>query len=193
MPTYYAQIPVDEFEALLQTPPARQSVITTWKSIMQRFREEKIVSKEKTVLHPGQALRHPPNRAGFMLNGFNAHANGSKVKRIGANREELHGAVAIEINPFPGEKEQQIQANSKVAAASKGLIPPPNGEEGYMPIGTGHMVSFCRAAVGGCITPFKDLQNGKKEVHFGRRLEVGFGIQGHARRRVGFLHLTMAS
>ena len=37
---------------------------------MQRFREEKIVSKEMTVLHPGQILRHPSNRAGFMINGF---------------------------------------------------------------------------------------------------------------------------
>ena len=152
---------------------------------MQRFREEKIVSKEKTVLHPEQVLCHPQNRAGFMLNGFNAHANGSKVKRIGANREELHGAVAIEINPFPGEKEHQIQANSKVAAASKGLIPPPNGEEGYMSIGTGHMVSFCRAAVGGCITPFKDLQNDngciavdalKRDVEFKAMLEEGWAF-----------------
>ena len=105
MPTYYDQILVDEIDGLLQTPPAMQSVITTWKSIMQRFREEKIVSKEKTVLHPGQILCHPPKHAGRMLNGFNAHANGSTVKRIGANREELHGAVAIEVNPFPGEKE----------------------------------------------------------------------------------------
>ena len=51
-----------------------------------------------------------------------------------------------------------------------------------MSIGTGHMVSFCRAAVGGCITPFKDLQNDngciavdalKRDVEFKAMLEEG--------------------
>ena len=63
-----------------------------------------------------------------MLNAFNAQANGSKVKRIGANRDELHGAVVIELMPTPAEKQLQIDANVKIAAASKGMIAQPTGQ-----------------------------------------------------------------
>ena len=117
------------------------------------------MGKDKVLIHTDSVLCHPKNRAGFMLNAFNAQANGSKVKRIGANRDELHGAVVIELMPTPAEKKLQIDANVKIAAASKGMIAQPTGQERYMSIGTGHMVSFCRAANHGCVTPFKDLRN----------------------------------
>ena len=183
MPTYFSQGVVDEINELLMTPPSKQSIITTWKTIMQRFRDEGVVKKEKNILHSRYILCHPKNRAGFMLNGFNAHANGSKVKRIGANREELHGAVVIELSPFTAVKKMQIDANIKIAAASNRMIPAPTGEELYMSIGTGHMVCFCRAANAGCSTPFKNIQNDegvisseslKKDAEFKVMLEVGW-------------------
>ena len=118
-----------------------------------------------------------------MLNGFNAQANGVKVKRIGANREELHGAVVIELSHFPNERSLQIVSNQKVAVASKDLIAPPNGQETHMSIGTGHMVCFCRAALHGCKTPFKEIQDDqgrisvevlKRDVEYKRMLEDGW-------------------
>ena len=145
MPTYYSKELVQEINDLLNIPPAKQSIITTWKTIMKRFKEEGIV-KEKKTIHVCRILCHPRNRGGFMLNGFNAHANASKVKKVGANRAELHGACVIQLMPFPAEREKQMNANRKVAAASNGLISPPNGDEDLLSIGTGHMVSFCRAA-----------------------------------------------
>ena len=93
-----------------------------------------------------------------MLNGFNAHANAANVKKIGANRKELHGAVAIEMQPVPAERDLQIEANRKLATASKGLISLPDGTELYLTLGTGHMASFCRSANAGGTTPFKTLQ-----------------------------------
>ena len=39
----------------------------------------------------------PRNRGGLLVNAFNAHRNGSRICRVGANRKELHGAVCYEL------------------------------------------------------------------------------------------------
>ena len=104
MPTYYSETLVDAVNKLLATPAKEQSIITSWKKILQLLFEANVMKPEKQLIHCKYILCHPKNRAGFMLNGFNAQANGVKVKRIGANREELHGAVVIELSPFPSER-----------------------------------------------------------------------------------------
>ena len=43
-----------------------------------------------------------------MLNGFNAQENATKVQRVGANLDELHGTVVIEMNPLPAVKKVAI-------------------------------------------------------------------------------------
>ena len=153
---------------------------------MQRFKDESNFKSEKATTHPRVMIRHPKSRAGFMLNGLSCHASGANVKPIGANREELHGAVIIEISPFPDVQKTQIDANIKIAAASKGLLAMPTGEEQHMSIGTGHMVAFCRAASKGCRTVFKSIKSPdgnisleilKKDAEFKKMLAEGWDFK----------------
>ena len=44
------------------------------------------------------------NRGGLLVNAFNAHRNGSRICRVGANRKELHGAVCYEL---PKDEQQR--------------------------------------------------------------------------------------
>ena len=57
------------------------------------------------VLHTDVLLPHPKNRGGLVLNGNNAHRNGSKIRRVGANVVELHGAVSMEMSPDPAKRQ----------------------------------------------------------------------------------------
>ena len=122
------------------------------------FKDEGVMPKDKVAIAPKLILCHPKNRAEFMLNGFNAQANAVRVKQVGANRAELHGACVVELSPFPSEKEAQLSANMRVADNSGGLVAPPSGDERYLSIGTGHMVCFCRAANHGCRSAFAELK-----------------------------------
>ena len=158
MPNYYSKHVVAEVEKLLQTPVSDQPIIVTWKKILAVLKREGIM-KEKRLIHPRRILAHPKNRGGLMLNGFNVRANGSKVAKVGANRSELHGATVIEMSPFGATKKEQIDANIALAAKSAGLIPPPNGEEDSLSLGTSHMVCFIRcvlAALKACFTNIGD-------------------------------------
>ena len=141
MPTYFDEELIKRVNNLLSIPSEQQSIITTFKQIMSALKSGNAGVKRQT-LHPSALLCHPKNRSGFMLNGFNAHANA--VKKIGANCNELHGAVAIEMQPVPAERELQIEANRKLATASQGLICFPDGKEMYLTLGTahGHMASL---------------------------------------------------
>jgi hypothetical protein len=93
----------------------------------------------------------------MMINGFNSRANGSKVVKVGSSRLELYGAAAIELSPFPAAQKQQLEANFELAKRSKGLIPPPCGEEFLLSLGTGHMCAFVRAAQAGLKACFKNI------------------------------------
>ena len=46
-------------------------------------------------------LTHPKNRVSLVLNPYNAHRNGSMIRRVGADFDELKGAVAVEMHPDP--------------------------------------------------------------------------------------------
>lgn len=156
MPTYYSKEVVDSVQELLNTPPSVQPIGTSWQKIMQKLKLNKIV-KDKRLVRCKYILPHPKNRSGMMINGFNSRANGSKVVKVGANRLELHGAVAIELSPFPAAAKQQLESNFELAKRSKGLIPPPCGEEFLLSLGTGHMCAFVRAAQAGLKACFKNL------------------------------------
>ena len=158
MVVYYPKPVVDEVQVLLMTPSSVQPINTSWKKIMAIFRREGIL-KPKRLIHVNDIFPHPKNRAGMMINGFNAQANLSKVLRVGANRDELHGAVVIEFNPFPKERGVQINANIELITKSKGLIANPTGSEWCLSLGTGHMVASCRAARQGVRACFKNLRN----------------------------------
>ena len=92
-----------------------------------------------------------------MLNGFNCRANAARVIKVGANRNELHGAVAIEMSPFATARAEQMQANIDLAKRSKGLLPAPTGKENLLSLGTGHMCGFVRCALAGLQAKFTTL------------------------------------
>ena len=56
-----------------------------------------------------------------MTSGINCRAMGSEVATMGPDIEELHGAVAIELSPFPNRQLQQLDANLRVAFKCGGL------------------------------------------------------------------------
>ncbi len=43
------------------------------------------------------------------MNAFNAHRNGSHIKRVCANIKELHGAVAFELSKVPEKREAWLK------------------------------------------------------------------------------------
>ena len=40
------------------------------------------------TMRPEDLLVHPHNRSGLLVNAYNAHKNGSMVRRVGANKKE---------------------------------------------------------------------------------------------------------
>ena len=169
MPLYYPQMLVDEINSLILVSKDDTAIIENHKKVMVLLRQAGAVTKQ--VLHTSQVLCHPKNRAGLMLNGFNAHRNAANVMHIGADRDQLKGAIAFETSPFPIERQHQLEANIKIAKNSKGLIAMPGGDERFMSVGTGHMVCFCRAANGGCITQIVKLQDPQTKTISSERLK----------------------
>jgi hypothetical protein len=102
------------------------------------------------VIHTDNVMTHPDNRGGLMLNPYNVHKNIARVCQIGANKRELHGAVAMEVSGQTDVKAKEIAANSSLVGASDGLLAPLTGAERVMSLGCGHMSGGCRAANHGC-------------------------------------------
>ena len=76
------------------------------------------------VMKPEEVLVHPSNRGGLLVNAYNAHKNGSMVRRVGANKKELHGAVCMEMSPDPTKRqdlEPEIILNFKSGLAASWL------------------------------------------------------------------------
>ena len=67
------------------------------------------------VVNTSDTLTHPKNRNGLMLNPFNAHRNGSLIRRVGANKKELHGACCIELCPHPAKRQASVYISFKPA------------------------------------------------------------------------------
>ena len=56
--------------------------------------------------------------------------------------------------------QEQIAPMEKVIESSKGMLAPISGDERFQSVGCGHTSQFIKAAVHGCITPVKSIQNG---------------------------------
>lgn len=56
------------------------------------------------ILHCAEVLVHPENRSGMMVNAFEAHKKGSKVKHVGAKLEKLVEAVCMQMSPDPARR-----------------------------------------------------------------------------------------
>ena len=76
------------------------------------------------VMKVEDLLVHPSNRGGLLVNAFNSHKNGSMVRRVGANKKELHGAVCMEMSPDPKKRkdlEPEVTQNFKMGFAAHWL------------------------------------------------------------------------
>ena len=51
MPTYYSKTLVDSVNELLATPADKQSIITSWKKILQLLVDAKVMKEEKQLMH----------------------------------------------------------------------------------------------------------------------------------------------
>ena len=71
--------------------------------VKEQFLEFFVANKllHKQQLHSRFCLTHPKNRGSLLLNPNNAHGNGSRIRRVGANLSELHNAVAVDMSPDP--------------------------------------------------------------------------------------------
>ena len=122
--------------------------ITVMKNMMHLMADERIMYN--MVIHTEFVLCHPRNRGGLGINGYQAHMNGARVHRVGADTRELHGAVCVEIATDPVEREMQLQFNKDQVENAAGLLADVSTRERYLSMGCGHMAAFCRAANAGC-------------------------------------------
>ena len=80
--------------------------------ITQSFKREKTVTAEKQDLHVKMIFptRKSGGRGagGALINGFNTQSHASKVQRVGASRDDLHGAAAIELCSHPLCREAKL-------------------------------------------------------------------------------------
>ena len=155
----YSNELVKEVDEILNQNWDTVGVKTVWKAVLEVLRREKITYLVLRA-HCKLFLVHPMNRGGLMLNPFNVHRNGQRIKSVGADRGELIAAFAIELFPIgSAHRAEQMQKNLDLIKRSHGLLAPMSGEERFLTVGTGHTCGFCRAANHGCKTSEAKLQD----------------------------------
>ena len=123
---------------------------------MTIMRHASLVRKEK--LHTRLVLCHKENRGRLMLSPHNAHSNGQKIHKAGADRRQLINAVCIELPATGPIREANVTANIELVRRSNGLLAEVNGTERVLSIGCGHTAAFCKlVATGEGTSPQTDL------------------------------------
>ena len=102
----YTSEQVGEGRRILDQDVKDVPIGTIKKEFLGYLSDQKISYKAR--LHVCEILVHVKNRTGLMLNAHNAHRNGSQILRVGANRDELHGAVCFEMQPDPVRRQVRI-------------------------------------------------------------------------------------
>ena len=140
-------------------------ILSRYLQIMDILEKDNMVSV--LFLHSSAVMTHPANRGKLGLNPHNVHLLGKRVKDIGADSAELHGAVAFEMSNDATVHMDQLQFNQDLVKVSDGLLSPLTGKGKYLSVGGGHMVAFTRAVAAGCKTPIVELadKNGKLDAH----------------------------
>jgi len=141
------------------------------KGPITRFKEICVVLAEAKVSYtlPGvkatKILPHPLNRGGLGINPYDVHRNGKRLKTVGGDRRQLHGAFAFEFAPHGSSmREAQITFNAKIIDNADGLLAPITGEERFLSVGCGHTAAFCRAALHGCVTSEPELADNSNHI-----------------------------
>ena len=139
-------------------------VVTSFKRVCDKLKLSNLMYKVK--LHTSAVMVHPKNRNGLGLNPYEAHRNLLTIHRIGADRNQLKYAYAFEkLGGKPGE--EQMLFNSKLVAASNGLLAKLDGGERVCSVGCGHTAALCRAANGQCksLSPALADDNGNLDAN----------------------------
>ena len=126
--------------------------MTIFNECIEMLREAKLAWDVKYI-DTSAMFCHPKNRAGLMLSPHNAHRNGDRIRRVGADLKQLTNAYCIEMQPEGEARNEQVDVNQRLIARSKGLLAPVTSTERYLSLGCGHTAAFCKAARAGCVTP----------------------------------------
>ena len=149
---------------------------------MAIMKKHSLVKVERDV-HPKYFLTHIENRDKLMLNAKQVHNKGKVIANIGADRNQLSTAIAVEIAPSGPTRVANLEANRKLIEKSNGLLAPMNGQELYLSLGCGHTVAFCKVAPLCGPTPEKTLQDEhgaldcarlQKQSEFKAMMEIGW-------------------
>ena len=76
---------------------------------------------------------------------------------IGADRDQLQGAVCIEVSLFKDKLKKQFEAYMKVVVASNGMLPEPTGQEQWLTLGTEYVCCFVSCVQNGFKACFKNI------------------------------------
>jgi hypothetical protein len=75
------------------------------------------------ILHCSEVIVHPKNRGGLMINAFESHQKGSKVKHVGAKLEKLVEAVCMQMSPDPVKRKDFQTPLTSTTSRFLGLEP----------------------------------------------------------------------
>lgn len=154
MSTFYPAVKA-KVDAIL-AEPLPVGPLTMWNQIVEVLLQERIAYTVPDV-HPSLFMVHPMNRSKLGVNPFNAHRLGARIKKVGADFQELSKATAFEAMPVEPQRSSQVAFNQALVDRSSGMLAPLNGGERYLTVGCGHTVQFCKAALSSCRTPEEEL------------------------------------
>ena len=141
----------DEFKAQFQKQldNAVQSLGIKFEGLMSLLRQRKISYKLQNV-KPTWLMVHKANRGGLGFSPFKARKNAAAIFSVGANKQKLDAAVAVELQPNGLQLDSIKRFNQILVSKSNGLLAPLAGEERYATLGCGRAAAFCKSvAVGG--------------------------------------------
>ena len=140
----------EQIENVNRLIEASGPILSRYEKVMKILKDANM-TQTPTIL-PSQILCHPCNRAKLGLNPFEVHRVGKKVVDVGFSRDELRGAVCIEVHPDKTVSDEQYAFNAELISHSDGLLAPVSGRETYLSLGGGHMAAFLRAVDTGAKT-----------------------------------------
>ena len=105
----------------------------------------------KTLVLPKETLTHPSNRGGSLLNVTDVWQKGMRMVGIGIQPSLLQDCgVAFELSTTEAVRDQQVNVNELLVAASNGALASLSGQERFLTVATSHTAAFCKAVEQGC-------------------------------------------
>ena len=152
----------------------RQSVVRSLLAIMAeegKGKLAKFIEQRQLLIYamfgrmekvpPKLMLVHPSNRGNTGLNCHNAHRNGLKIHKAGADLSLLSHACAIEIRPegapHAEKRKHLFEFNDALVRASNNKLAPVSGLERFASLATSHTFAFCKAAEARCSTDYAEI------------------------------------